>query len=58
MASPRRKAPSAFYSSFIERAPDPASHLVVNESKGCIAKDTSFLRNLELLLRDPDSSCG
>ncbi|KAF8536034.1 hypothetical protein BDD12DRAFT_918484 [Trichophaea hybrida] len=52
----RRKAPSMFYTSFIERATDPSSHIMPNENKGYIAKDPSFLRKLDMLLQDPGSS--
>ena len=45
-----------FYTSFIERATDPSSHIMPNENKGYIAKDPSFLRKLEILLQDPGSS--
>jgi len=44
-----------FYTSFIERA-EQASHVVPNENKGYIAKDLTFLRKLDMLLKDPESS--
>lgn len=51
----RRKSGMMFYTSFIERA-EQASHVVPNESKGYIAKDLTFLRKLDVLLKDPESS--
>jgi len=51
----RRKSGMMFYTSFIERA-EQASHVVPNEGKGYIAKDLTFLRKLDVLLKDPESS--
>jgi hypothetical protein len=55
----RRKTSLMSYSTFIDR--DNFSHLVSsqsssNETKGYIAKDVAFLRKLETLLEDPETS--
>ena len=43
-----------FYTAFIER--DNSSHIITNDSKGFIAKDLTFLRKLDGLLKDTEVS--
>ncbi|KAI5813816.1 hypothetical protein BZA77DRAFT_334723 [Pyronema omphalodes] len=52
----RKKPPSIFYTAFIERAIDPVTQSIANEPRGYIAKDPTFLRKLEAMLSDPESS--
>jgi hypothetical protein len=52
----RKKPPSIFYTAFIERAIDPVTQSIANEPRGYIAKDPTFLRKLETMLSDPESS--